>query len=88
MKVLNKLPLETDLRRFAAKVPSFPVSAGELVELALKGRSRSEIADFYQAFAADIVFSDLDDLLARSEQVGVLNSEDHPREEYHAPEED
>ena len=87
MRVLDQPRLMDKLHDFIKQIDEFPITAGELVELAASLSDRS-VATFYQAFADDVVFSDKEDLLARSEQVGLLNSEDQPPEEFHAPEED
>jgi hypothetical protein len=76
------------LRGFIHQVEDFPISAGELVKLAEKSSTGRSVVAFYRSFPDELVFPDKEDLLARSEQVGLLNSEDQPREEFRAPEED
>ena len=88
MRVIESTAVIDEVRRFIRQVDDYPVTAGELVELANQNDAGEEVVKFYEAFPDDAVFPDKEDLLARSEQVGLLNSEDQPPEEFHAPEED
>ena len=88
MRVLDRTTVLDELHHFIDSIEDFPMSAGELVELAEQTGADHSVVAFYQAFPDDAVFPDKEDLLARSEQVGFLNSEEQPREEFHAPEED
>lgn len=87
VRVIDEPKVMPKIRIFINGVGNYPVSAEELVERAEQA-GESELAGFYRAFLPDTVFPDKEDLLARSEQVGLLNSEIQPVEELHASEED
>jgi len=86
--MLDVHPQLSDLQIFIKKVPGYPVSAEQLVNLAVKEKADPQVIQFYKAFPPDEVFSDRDDLVARSENIGILHEENPPEEVLTAPEED
>lgn len=82
-------PSLSEISGFVSKVRTFPVSAGQLLQLARSSGASPKIVDFYKKFAPYRVFEDKDDLVASSEQVDILRSEESqmPKEEENAPEE-
>ena len=87
MRVINEPKVIPKLKNFIGGVKRYPVTAADLADKA-QDEGVIEVSSFYKAFPPDALFPDEEDLLARSEQVGLLNSEDQPVEEFHAPEED
>lgn len=81
-------PLLTDLHSLISKVPVYPISAKQLIDLASQKRVPKPVIDFYKAFPPDEVFEDKEDLLSRTEHVEMLHHQASPKEEMHAPEED
>ncbi|MEX0881573.1 MAG: hypothetical protein WDZ34_01725 [Candidatus Saccharimonadales bacterium] len=86
--LLEEHPSLTDLHSLITKVPSFPITVKQLVELAQKKAAPKPVIDFYKAFPDDEIFEDKDDLISRTESVEMLHHQTAPREEMHAPEED
>lgn len=88
--MLKVQPSLQELRAFIDKVPDYPASAQELVDLANAGDIDPEIPEFYRAFPADETFTSKEDLLARSEQITFMHAEEQrqPPEFWLAPEED
>jgi hypothetical protein len=86
--LLEEHPLLTDLHALIEKVPSYPIDAKKVVNLAKKETAPRPVIDFYKAFPQDEVFSDKDDLLSRTENLEILHHQTAPREEMRAPEED
>ena len=72
MILLQNEPMLRDLYSLAARVPSFPIVANRLVELAKKWHFSQEVVNFYRSFPRDEVFSDKEDLLTRTELIEVL----------------
>ncbi|MEX1995185.1 MAG: hypothetical protein WD887_00195, partial [Candidatus Saccharimonadales bacterium] len=68
-------------------VKKYPISVAELVEFAPKADAPREIIDLYSTFPTDTVFTDRDDLTARSEVITILESQDAPEEQLVSPEE-
>jgi hypothetical protein len=88
MRVMDARAVLSEVHDFIGQIQTYPVTAGMLVEMAEAAQASEQAADFYRGFADDAVFADEEDLLARSEQVGYLNSQQLPRDELHVPEED
>lgn len=86
--LLEEHPLLTDLHALINKVPSYPISAKSLVNLAEKKSAPKTVVNFYSAFPEDQVFEDEEDLETRTENLEILHHQTAPREEMHAPEED
>lgn len=86
--LLEDQPSLTDLHALITKVPSYPISVKQLIDLANKSRTPKPVVDFYSAFPADEVFEDKEDLLDRTESVEMLRHQTAPKEEMYAPEED
>lgn len=80
MAVLDSQPSLAALHELSTKVPHFPISAQQMVELAIRERAGKPVIDFYRAFPEDELFSSKDELLTRSEQINILNNEDGPAE--------
>lgn len=81
-------PTLNDLHTLIAKVPGFPISVKQLVELAKKKGAPKAVIDFYGAFPDDEIFEDKDDLTSRTESVEIMHHQTAPQEDMHAPEED
>lgn len=88
MILLQNEPMLRDLYSLAAKVPSFPIMANRLVELAKNWHFSKEVINFYRSFPRDEVFSDKEDLLTRTELVEALRHEQPPKETLLSSEED
>ena len=88
MRVLQNQPTLTDLHHLIDGVLKYPVTAGELANLAKEKQAPQAIIDFYMSFPRDEIFEDQFDLLARTEQVEMLRHQSAPAEIMHAPEED
>ena len=86
--LLEEHPSLTDLHALISKVPGYPISVKQLVELANKKSSPKAVVDFYKTFPEDEVFEDKDDLISRTDSVEMLHHETAPQEEMHSPEED
>ncbi|HET9721846.1 MAG TPA: hypothetical protein VFP32_02340, partial [Candidatus Saccharimonadales bacterium] len=69
-------PTSRQLQSLIGKVRAYPVSVGQILELAARSKVPKEVKDFYRAFPDDEVFESKDDLAARTEQVELLRSED------------
>lgn len=82
MEGLLSRPVLTDIYRFISEVDAYPVSVDELIELARKIKAPRPIIEFYKSFGRQLLFKDQDDLLSRSEQVGLMRQEERemPRE--------
>ncbi|MBA3757375.1 hypothetical protein H0X09_00695 [Candidatus Saccharibacteria bacterium] len=83
-------PRLTDLFALIDKVPGYPVSSEELVELAIEEGSDFTVEEFYRSFPSGQDFKTIDELQARSEQVALMNQDEpnQPYENWLAPEED
>lgn len=88
MIAIDNQPHLTDLRRLIDQVPRYPLTAEQLVNLAMKKGAPKEVIDFYKAFPANEIFTDKEDLLARTEMVEILHHQDAPREILTSAEED
>ncbi|HLG91254.1 MAG TPA: DUF2795 domain-containing protein, partial [Candidatus Saccharimonadales bacterium] len=67
--LLEEHPSLTDLHSLITKVPSFPITVKQLLELAKKKGAPKAVIDFYRAFPEDEIFEDKDDLISRTESV-------------------
>ena len=90
MEILLTRPALTDLYRFISKIDNYPVSVDELLEKARRLKAPRPVVDFYKSFGRHQVFDDQDDLLNRSEQVGIMRRDerDMPKDYLFVPEED
>jgi len=82
MYVIAAQPSLDQIYGFISKVRDYPVSVSQLVNFARDIRSSKELVKFYERFGTDQVFDDQEELTCRSEQVGILRSEeaDMPRD--------
>lgn len=89
MGILVIKPTLNELYGFIEQVRSYPVSTGQLLQLAGDIDAPKPVIDFYKAFRGDQVFADRDDLTGRSEQLDILMQEEDemPQELERAPEE-
>jgi hypothetical protein len=78
--MLDRLPNLNELHTVIAKVPGYPVTAGQLVELAAAEHAPQPVIDFYRSFSPDEIFSNEEDLVARSEHIEIMHREDQPVE--------
>lgn len=76
MEALLSRPVLPDIDRFISEVDAYPVSVDELIELARKIKAPRPIIEFYRSFGRQLLFNDKDDLLSRSEQVGLMRQEE------------
>ncbi len=90
MIVLDSQPRLADIEALIARVPRFPYSVKELINLAREEHFPEEVTNFYKAFPKDEVFEDPEDLAARTEQIEIMEHEeaDQPQEVWTSPEED
>lgn len=81
-------PTITELNRFIRQVSSFPVSAGQLQQIANRQGASRKVIEFYRTFAPDRQFKDRDELAASSEQVEMMRQAEAqtPKEEEKATE--
>ena len=87
--MLKLQPRLSDLYDLISEVTSYPVAAERLVELAIRQNATPAVVGFYKSFPVDEVFESKEDLLARSEQITMLEQEhDQPFELMLASEED
>ena len=80
MILLDTQPRLTDLHSLIAKVPSYPISIKQLLSIAIRNHYPKEVIDFYSTFPKDEIFGDEDDLVARTEQLEIMEAEDQPQE--------
>jgi len=80
MILLETQPRLTELHSLIAKVPSYPITVSQLIDLAARTRASKSVVEFYKAFPEDEIFSDRDDLITRTEQIDLLEMEDQPEE--------
>jgi len=71
----------TDMRSLINQVPRYPISVKRLLELANQRRINREVIRFYKAFPDNVVFTDKDDLDAKTEAVQIMQSENPPAED-------
>ncbi len=76
MILLHSQPTLTDLEALVSKVPSFPFSVKQLLELAREEHFPEEVISFLKTFPKDEVFEDGEDLSARVEQVEMMQHEE------------
>jgi hypothetical protein len=88
--MLQVQPRLKDLHALISKVRGYPITARQLVELAIKENAAPEVIEFYHAFPEDEVFTSDEDLIARSEHLEIMHREEQhqPQEILTAPEED
>lgn len=71
----------TDIHSLIDQVPRYPISVKRLVALARKRRVNREVIIFYKAFSDSIVFTDRDDLDAKTEAIQIIQGENPPPED-------
>lgn len=74
-------PSITQLHELIKTTPRYPVSAAALVRRARRRKFPSEIVSFYESFPPDQTFSNREDLLARTELIELLQTQDPPLED-------
>ena len=72
---LSTHPSISRLHELIDQVPSYPISAGQLVQLAKRRRFPSEVIDFYRPFRSDQLFYSRDHLEAQTEVVELMQTE-------------
>lgn len=70
-----------DIKYLLNSVPKYPVSVKKIIHIASRNKLSSEVINFYRAFPDSAVFEDEDDIVARTEQVELLRSEQQPNED-------
>jgi hypothetical protein len=80
--ILSAKPNLVELYNLIEKVPRFPVSNQQLLNLAARRRAPKEVVDFYRSFGNQ-TYKNKDDLTARTEQVDLMRQEESkmPKEE-------
>lgn len=81
MILLNSQPTLTDLEALISRVPTFPFSVKQLIHLAREEHFPEEVINFYKTFPKDETFDDAEDLIARTEQVEMMQHEEHEQRE-------
>jgi hypothetical protein len=87
--LVSDLPSIDELYDLIDSVSAFPVTAGNLAELAVAEGAGRRVIDFYRSFPHDQIFKDREDLQARSEQIQMMSAEedDQPWEIPRSPQE-
>lgn len=75
MTLLDTQPDLTRIHALIAKVPAYPVSARQLIDLAHNGGFGKEVIDFYRTFPEDEIFSSKEALIMRTDQALTLGHE-------------
>ena len=88
MRVLKDQPSLSELMTLIDKVPKYPISVKQLIDLATLKKTSKKVIDFYKTFPENEVFEDEEDLVARTEQVELMHEEDQPKESLVSSEED
>lgn len=70
-----------EVKSLASSVPRYPISVKSLINLASRKKLSNKVIDFYKVFPDSAVFDDADDIVARTEQVGILRNEQQPLED-------
>jgi hypothetical protein len=73
--VLAIRPPLSELYKFIDKIPRYPVSNSELLELASRIKAPKEVVDFYKSFG-DRKYGSKDELSTVSEQVDLIRQEE------------
>ncbi len=81
MIVLETQPNLTDLHQLIGRVPSYPISVGQLLTLARVTGAKPEVIEFYRSFPSDEIFFDANDLYTRTEQIEMMDRESQPEED-------
>lgn len=89
LNVLAIKPPLQDLYQLIDKVPKYPVSNRQLVNLASKTKAPKEVVDFYKTLDSGRVYRNRDELEQISEQIDLLRQQeaDTPQEIERGPEE-
>lgn len=88
--MLRHQPQVTDLYSLIARVPDYPIAAEEMVDLAIEEGADQSVIEFYESFPPEEFFEDSQDLIARSEQIALLerSAREQPFELWGSSEED
>lgn len=81
MIILDNQPRLADIEALIKRVPHFPFSIKQLVELAREEHFTEEVVRFYKSFPPDEVFEDPEDLATRTEQVEMMQHEEKEQKE-------
>ena len=76
MIALSSRFVTNDLEHLAKAVPKYPISIKSLIGLASRRKLSPEVINFYRAFPDSAVFDNEDDMITRTEQVGLLMTEE------------
>ncbi len=89
MSVTVSQPTLDQLYGFIAQIPKYPISTPQIINLAQKTKAPSKIVRFYESFGQNLLFKNEDELVGRTEQVGIMRQQkpDMPPEQQTAPEE-
>ena len=79
MILLRNQPTLADIEALVKRVPHFPYSVKQLLELAHEEHFPESVIRFYKTFPSDEVFEDAEDLMARTEQVELMRDEERQR---------
>ncbi len=90
MILLHNQPALSDIEALVKRVPHFPYPVKQLLKLAHEEHFPEPVISFYKTFPSDEVFEDAEDLIARTEQIEIMQHEEvnQPQEIWNAPEED
>ncbi|MDB5160749.1 MAG: hypothetical protein JWO96_129 [Candidatus Saccharibacteria bacterium] len=81
MILLATHPQLSDLHRLIDEIPRYPISAHKLRVVARRKKFAPEVIDFYKLFPGDQVFKNKDDIIARTEVVEIMQTENPPAED-------
>ena len=76
MIALSSKFASSDLEHLAKAVPKYPISIKNLIGIASRRKISPDVINFYRAFPDSAVFDDEDDMMTRTEQVGLLRHEE------------
>jgi len=65
-----------DLKHLVSAVPRYPISVKNLISIASRKKLSPDVINFYRAFPDSAVFDNEDDMIARTEQVNMLQVEE------------
>jgi hypothetical protein len=76
LNVLTIRPPLEELYNFIDRVPQYPVTPRQLVQLASKLKAPQEVREFYKSFDQGLSYDNRDELTTVSEQVDFLRQEE------------
>jgi len=71
----------TDIHSLIEQIQSYPVTIKRLLETARQNRVSKEVISFYKSFPESAVFTDKEDILARTEAIEIMESQVSPTED-------